>query len=48
MVYDYEYLMGEVYKLTEIGSNSGSEMLLGMLIALRICGYSLWAKEELQ
>lgn len=37
-----------IYKLTEIGSNSGSEMLLGMLIALRICGYSLWAKEELQ
>jgi hypothetical protein len=25
-----------IYKLTEIGSNSGSEMLLGMLIALRI------------
>ena len=37
-----------IYNLTEIGSNSGSEMLLGMLIALRICGYSLWAKEELQ
>lgn len=37
-----------IYKLTEIGSNSGSEMLLGMLIALRICGYDVSTKEELQ
>ena len=37
-----------IYKLTEIGSNSGSEMLLGMLIALRICGYDIAQKEELQ
>lgn len=37
----------ETSKLTEIGSTSGSEMLLGMLIALRICGYDLSQKEEL-
>ena len=29
----------ETAALTQIGSNSGSEMLLGMLLALRICGY---------
>ena len=28
-----------IEELTQIGSNSGSEMLLGMLMALRICGY---------
>lgn len=37
-----------IQTLTQIGSSSGSEMLLGMLIALRICGYDLWVKEELQ
>ncbi len=35
-------------KLVQIGSNSGSEMLLGMLIALRICGYDVSKKEESQ
>ena len=29
----------DVARLTEIGSNSGSEMLLGMLLALLVCGY---------
>ena len=29
----------ETSALTQIGSNSGSEMLLGMLLAMRICGY---------
>lgn len=29
----------DIHPLVEIGSSSGSEMLLGMLIALRICGY---------
>lgn len=38
----------EIENLTQIGSSSGSEMLLGMLIALRICGYDLSTKEELQ
>lgn len=35
-------------KLVQIGSNSGSEMLLGMLIALRICGYDVSKKERSQ
>ena len=30
-----------ISRLTEIGNNSGTEMLLGMLIALRICGYAV-------
>ena len=30
-----------ISKLTQVGSNSGTEMLLGMLIALRICGYDV-------
>lgn len=38
----------DIGKLTQIGSASGSEMLLGMLIALRICGYDVSTKEELQ
>ena len=33
--------------LTQIGSSSGTEMLLGMLIALRICGYPPAEKEKL-
>lgn len=33
--------------LTQIGSSSGTEMLLGMLIALRICGYQPAEKEKL-
>ena len=37
-----------IQELTQIGSSSGSEMLLGMLIALRICGYDVSQKEELQ
>ena len=37
----------DIQLLTEIGSNSGSEMLLGMLIALQICGYDISVKEEL-
>jgi hypothetical protein len=35
-----------IENLVEIGSNSGSEMLLGMLIALRICGYDVSEKEK--
>lgn len=35
-------------KLTQIGSSSGSEMLLGMLIALKLCGYDVAQREELQ
>ena len=31
----------DILKLTQVGSNSGTEMLLGMLIALRICGYDV-------
>ena len=31
----------DIQQITQIGSSSGSEMLLGMLIALRICGYDL-------
>ena len=38
----------EIQKLTQIGSSSGSEMLLGMLLALRLCGYDVRQKEELQ
>lgn len=38
----------DIGKLTQIGSSSGSEMLLGMLIALKICGYDVSQKEELQ
>ena len=37
-----------IEKLVQIGSNSGSEMLLGMLVALRICGYDVSKKEKLQ
>lgn len=36
-----------IQQLTQIGSSSGSEMLLGMLIALRICGYDVSQMEEL-
>ena len=36
-----------IEELVQIGSNSGSEMLLGMLIALRICGYHVSKREEL-
>ena len=39
----YQSLCGkeplDIQPLVKIGSSSGSEMLLGMLIALRICGY---------
>ena len=38
----------DIWKMTQIGSSSGSEMLLGMLIALRVCGYDVSQKEELQ
>ena len=31
----------DISNLTQVGSNSGAEMLLGMLIALRICGYDI-------
>lgn len=31
----------DISKLTQVGSNSGTEMLLGMLVALRICGYDV-------
>ena len=37
----------DIGKLTQIGSSSGSEMLLGMLIALRSCGYDVSQKEDL-
>ena len=37
----------DIQQLTQIGSSSGSEMLLGMLIALRICGYDVSQMEEL-
>ena len=37
----------DIQQLTQIGSSSGSEMLLGMLIALRICGYDISQKEKL-
>ena len=47
----YRGLCGEksldIQQLVQIGSSSGSEMLLGMLIALRICGYDL-TREELK
>lgn len=36
----------DIHKLTQIGSSSGSEMLLGMLLALRICGNGLSVKED--
>ena len=52
MAYVFRSLCGEerldIQKLTRIGSNSGSEMLLGMLLALRICGYDISRMEELQ
>ena len=35
----------DIQRLIQIGSSSGSEMLLGMLIALRICGYGLSQEE---
>ena len=38
----------DIQKLTQIGSSSGSEMLLGMLLALGVCGYDVSQKEELQ
>ena len=38
----------DVEKITQIGSSSGSEMLLGMLIALKVCGYDVAQREELQ
>ena len=38
----------DIEKLTQIGSSSGSEMLLGMLIALKLCGYDAAQREELQ
>ena len=37
----------EIEKLTQIGSSSGSEMLLGMLLALKSCGFDVSLKEEL-
>lgn len=37
----------DIEMLTQIGSSSGTEMLLGMLIALRICGYQPSVKEKL-
>ena len=37
----------DIQLLTQIGSSSGTEMLLGMLIALRICGYAVNMREEL-
>ena len=37
-----------IEKITQIGSSSGSEMLLGMLIALKVCGYDVAQREELQ
>jgi hypothetical protein len=37
-----------IEELTQIGSSSGSEMLLGMLIALKVCGYDVAQREELQ
>ena len=38
----------DIQKLTQIGSSSGSEMLLGMLLALGVCGYDVSQKEKLQ
>lgn len=38
----------DIQMLTQIGSSSGSEMLLGMLLALRICGYNVSQKEILK
>ena len=47
----FQGLCGEetlnIEKLTQIGSSSGSEMLLGMLIALKLCGYDVAQREEL-
>ena len=37
----------DITLLTQIGSSSGSEMLLGILIALQICGFDASKKEEL-
>ena len=37
----------DIEKLTRIGSSSGGEMLLGMLIALKMCGYDAAQREEL-
>lgn len=37
----------DIQKLTQVGSSSGTEMLLGMLIAFHICGYDVSQKEEL-
>lgn len=37
----------DIKKLTQVGSSSGTEMLLGMLIAFHICGYDVSQKEEL-
>ena len=36
----------EIETLTRIGSSSGSEMLLGMLLALKLCGYDAAQREE--
>ena len=36
----------DIAQLTQIGSSSGSEMLLGMLIGLRLCGYDITQKEN--
>ena len=36
----------DIGKLTQIGGSSGSEMLLGMLLALKICGYDVSQMEE--
>ena len=36
----------DISKLTQVGSNSGTEMLLGMLVALRICGYDVSVHTE--
>ena len=35
-----------IEELTQIGSSSGSEMLRGMLIALKVCGYDVAQREE--
>lgn len=36
----------EIETITRIGSSSGSEMLLGMLLALKLCGYDAAQREE--
>ena len=36
----------EIETITRIGSSSGSEMLLGMLLALKLCGYDAAKRED--